>query len=389
MPPRGNRIQSLLLLCGSLLLSVTAGGCVSVGPSSGKTEVGMEKVLQLPPGPGNPGNRRTHFFEMNDGRILLVYSRFYGDYEAANDHSTSYIAGRFSQDGGSNWSQNEFIVLKNEASMNTAATSMIRLSNGRVALFYSRKDSLSDCRPLMRVSSDEGKSWGEPVTCITDEVGYYVVNNDRVVRLQNGRLVIPVALHKGPDGKFVQRGTAMCYLSDDEGANWRRSRTVLEQHLLPKSAAGLQEPGVVELKDGRLMMFCRGEGGCQYLSYSGDGGETWSSVEASEIKSPLSPATIKRIPRTGDLLLVWNDHSDVAPEWRTKRTPLSVALSRDDGKTWENRKPIEQDPQGWYCYTSMFFTGNHVLLGYSAGTRPGPGLNLTQITRINIDWLYQ
>jgi len=349
----------------------------------------MEKVLQLQPCPGNPGNRRTHFFGMNDGRILLVYSRFYGDYDAANDHSASYIAGRFSTDGGKSWSPNEFVVLENEALMNTAATSMIRLSNGQIALFYSRKDSLSDCRPLMRASFDEGKSWGKPVTCITDEVGYYVVNNDRVVRLRGGRLVIPVALHKGPDGQFVQRGRVMCYLSDNDGKSWRRSRTVVEQTLFPNSPAGLQEPGVVELKDGRIMMFCRGQGGSQYLSYSTDGGESWSPVEASQIKSPLSPASIKRIPRTGDLLLVWNDHSDVSPELLAKRTPLSVAISRDDGKTWERSKPIEQDPQGWYCYSSIFFTEDHVLLGYSAGRHPGPGLNLSQITRISIDWLYQ
>jgi hypothetical protein len=325
---------------------------------------------------------------MTDGRILLAYSRFYGDYEAANDHSTSYIAGKFSNDGGSTWNE-EFVILENEAGMNTAATSMIQLANGRIALFYSRKDSLSDCRPMMIVSSDGGKTWRDPVSCMTDEMGYYVVNNDRAVQLGSGRLLIPVALHKGPDGQFIPRGKTMCYLSDDEGKSWRRSRTVLEQHLLADSKAGLQEPGVIELKDECLMMFCRGDGGCPYLSYSEDGGETWSPVEASDIKSPLSPASMKRIPKTGDLLLVWNDHTNVPPELSGKRTPLVLATSRDKGKSWENRKVIEEDPAGWYCYTSIFFTADHVLLGYSAGSRPGPGLNLSQITRVRIGWLYQ
>ena len=41
---------------------------------------------------------------------------------------------------------------------------------------------------------------------------------------------------------------------------------------------------------------------------STDGGDTWSDFEAMGIASPNSPATIERVPSTGDLLLVWNNH---------------------------------------------------------------------------------
>src|SRR5437764_97963 len=82
--------------------------------------------------------------------------------------------------------------------------------------------------------------------------------------------------------------------ADDAGRSWNHSMTELEGP--DTSRTGLQEPGLIELKDGRLMMFMRTDLGCQYRSYSKDGGDTWSPAEPSNILSPLSPASIARIP---------------------------------------------------------------------------------------------
>ena len=76
--------------------------------------------------------------------------------------------------------------------------------------------------------------------------------------------------------------------------------------------------------------------------------------------------------------------------YRGKRTPLNVAISKDDGKTWQNVKAIEDDPDGWYCYTAIEFVGDHVLLGHCAGNRKKDGgLSTTQVTRFSVDWLYR
>jgi len=162
-----------------------------------------------------------------------------------------------------------------------------------------------------------------------------------------------------------------------------------------ESKSGLQEPGVVELKDGSLMMLMRTDMGCQFRSYSHDGGNTWSPAQATEILSPVSPASVKRIPSTGDLLLVWNDHTHIAPDLRGKRTPLTTAISRDEGRTWEHVKILEDDPDGWYCYTAITFVcdadgvGETVVMGYCAGNSQIGGLNLLQITVVDVDWLYE
>ncbi|MFN7922259.1 MAG: sialidase family protein [Bryobacteraceae bacterium] len=341
----------------------------------------------LPPGPGNPRNTEGDFVQLKDKRILFAYTKFTGGTE---DHATAHIALRTSNDGGATWSADDKVLIANEGGMNVMSVSFLRLASGEIALFYARKNSMLDCRPWMRISKNEGKSWSKPRLCIR-ETGYYVLNNDRAYQLKSGRIVLPVALHKNETNdptKFNGRGVAMCYLSDDKGKTWRRSKGIVENP--SPHPAGLQEPGVIELKDGRLLMYLRTGMGSQYFSFSRDGGETWTVPEASSLLSPLSPATIERIPETGDLLAVWNDHSHVDDSIRNrKRTPLTVAISRDEGKTWEKAKNIMKDPEGWYCYTAMEFVGGRVLLGYNAGGSGLPRLSRSVITHFDLDWLYE
>ncbi len=120
-----------------------------------------------------------------------------------------------------------------------------------------------------------------------------------------------------------------------------------------------------------------------------DGGETWSTAQQTDILSPVSPASIKRIPTTGDLVLVWNNHRGVDASHRGKRTPFTIAISRDEGHTWANAKTLEDDPDGWYCYTAIHFQDNHILLGHCAGNSKLGRLNQTQITLVDLDWLYR
>lgn len=342
----------------------------------------------LPPKPGNPRNTEGDFIELRDGRLMYAYTKFTG---GGGDHDRAHIAARFSSDHGETWTQEDVVLLDNEGGMNIMSVSFLRLRDRRLAFFYLLKDSDTSCRPVLRYSRDEGKTWSEPTVCIKDP-GYYVLNNDRAVQLKRGRLVLPVALHTR-DGKWSSQGQAMCYLSDDQGKTWRRSKSVLESPRPTRS--GLQEPGVVELKNGDLLMFCRTSMGSQYYCRSRDGGETWSAPEPSELASPVSPASIERIPSTGDLLAVWNDHTRVDEAFKAvdgktggKRTPQTIAISKDEGKTWIHRKNLLEDPDGWYCYTAIEFVKDRVLLAYVAGGSGMKHLSQTQIAWFPVSYLY-
>ncbi len=353
---------------------------------------GVSRTLLLPPSKGNPRNSEGDFVQLNDGRIMFVYTHFTG---GGGDHDSADLAARFSDDGGATWNDQDTIVVKNEGGMNVMSVSLLRLDNGEIALFYLRKNSTSDNHPYMRLSSDEGRTWSEPYAIIPESArGYYVLNNDRVVQLQagprKGRLIVPVALHNGGGRleKWTGHGHIMCYFSDDEGRTWRRSKSILVGRSPQGQPVQLQEPGVVELRDGGLLMFIRTDAGTQYFSRSKDAGDTWTEAEPGSLRSPLSPASIERIPATGDLLAVWNDHYDPKSKTSGNRTPLNVAISKDEGKTWIHRKTIEDDPDGWYCYTAIDFVGNRVLLGHCSGG-PGRGrLSTTQITSFDVAFLY-
>ena len=141
---------------------------------------------------------------------------------------------------------------------------------------------------------------------------------------------------------------------------------------------------MVELKDGRLMMYMRTNAGSQYICHSQDGGETWSKAGPSALASPLSPATIKRIPWTGELVCVWNDHSGAHPYPAGRRTPLCLALSQDEGKTWGRSQILEDNPDGSYCYTALTFLDGRMLLAYCAGDKTVGGLNRLKVCRVRL-----
>jgi len=359
-------------------------------------------VLEFTHGRGNQRNSEGSFVTLADGRIMFAYTRFRG--RSWGDEAAADIAARYSEDGGRAWTQRDRILVKNDAACNVMSASLLRLADGRLALFYLRKNSFLDCRPLMATSADEGESWSAPAYCI-HAPGYFVVNNDRVVQLKKGRILIPASLHRAKlETKesrwdaFDGRGIAIFYYSDDGGATWKESQ---DWWALPvRSASGLQEPGVVELKGGRLYCYCRTSTGRQWEMSSRDGGDTWTEPRPSRFRAPCAPLSIKRIPATGDLLAVWNDHSGrwviggkkAVRGWGAKsswdRTPLALAVSKDEGKTWRRARLIEKDPRRGFCYTAIHFTDGAVLLAYCCGGRGGGVLQDCCIRRMSLDWIY-
>ncbi|MEX2176241.1 MAG: sialidase family protein [Pirellulaceae bacterium] len=340
--------------------------------------------MKLAPAAGHPRNSEGDFVALKDGRLLFVYSHFTG---GGGDHDQAFLAGRYSSDGGRTWTDQDETIVEREGDWNVMSVSLLRLKSGQIGLFYLRKNSLADCRAYLRISTDEAKTWSEPQLCIP-EVGYYVLNNDRAEQLTSGRIVLPVCLHANEGMKFDGAGTILCYLSDDNGQSWRRSKTAQQAHKDGKRLV-VQEPLVIELKDRRLMLLARSNEGSQLQSFSSDGGDTWSELVPSDIKSPLSPASVERLP-SGDLLLVWNDHAQIDPALRGKRTPLTAAISTDDGKRWRHVQNLFDNPHGWYCYTAIEVVGDYVLLGHCAGDRRhNNGLAETHITRIPIAWMYE
>ena len=389
-----------LRFCAKTIMSIAASASLAGAPSAPQRPIahpqpaeGARTVLELPPGPGNPRNSEGSFVTLRDGRIMYAYTRFTTAIrDGIPDSGEAEIVARFSCDGGLTWTAEDTPVIANEGALNVCCATLLRLQSGEIALFYLRKNSLVDCRPVMRRSFDEGATWGEPVECITDEVGYYVLNNDRVIQLRDGRLLFAVSLHIVRDEKsFHEMAEVVTYSSDDNGATWRRGQSRLRVRTPDGIQHPAQEPGVVELRDGRVLLWIRTDAGCQYFCNSSDRGETWTEPRPSPFVSPLSPASMKRLP-TGDLLALWNDHA-TRPEMKTRgpkwaygaRTPRAAVVSRDDGATWDAVRLIEDEPDGWYCYTAIHpLDDGTVLLAYCAYEE----LAHSRIVKVPVAWFY-
>ena len=361
----------------TIILAVTLGGVARGAASAPKAppSVTAPVVLDLAPGPGNPRNSEGAFLELQDGRILFVYSRFVGT--SFSDEAKARLAARHSTDGGATWSSDTIIETPEENEvMNVMSVSLVRFGNGDVGLFYLLRRSWHDMRMWCRRSTDEGRTWGVAVQCMP-AAGYYVVNNDRVVRLASGRLVIPAAVHpsladRNAAAAVDWRGVAEFFLSDDDGRTWRKAKgygTLPVAH----TRSGLQEPGVVEMRNGVLWAWARTDLGRQYEFFSHDGGETWSVPAPSRFTSPNSPLSMKHLPGSDRLLAIWNP----GPSYETRpmkpiggdRTPLVLATGVVPAGAWSRATLLDgvTDADEGYCYTAIHFTKDAVLLAYCAG----------------------
>jgi sialidase-1 len=344
-----------------------------------------EVTLNIEPSAEFQRNSEGSFVTLNSGRILFFYTQFYG---GASDHSAARIVSIQSDDQGRTWSANPRTVLENKGGANVMSVSLLRLKSGRIEMFYLVKNTWLDCRPHVRFSDDEGETWSEPIRML-EAPGYFVLNNDRVIQHSSGRLIAPLAFHRArisdadSSKAFDSRAIGMWLISDDEGKTWKEAPQ-WQALPVPTTRSGLQEPAIVELEDSSLLTYFRTDQGMLYECRSTDRGQTWTAVHPGPLKSPVSPVTVERVPGSGDLLAVWNDHSGDHPMVEGKRTPLVIGLSADGGQTWPNKKLIESDPDGWYCYTAIHYTKEAVLLAYCAGDSKVGGLNRLRIRRLEL-----
>ena len=338
-------------------------------------------VGTIPTGPDNPRNSEGDFIRLRNGDILYVYTHYYGT--SPNDEAPAYLASRRSADNGDTWTDEDEIVLPNEGKLNTMSVTLRRLSDGRIALFYLVNESPSDCRPYLRISDDEGKSWGGRISLVP-EPSYNVVNNDRAAVLTGGRILVPVARHPWNDAGsrpgIRRRADIFCLISDDNGATW------CEGDFAPNpDEIMFQEPGVCELSDGRLLMNIRTDAGSQFFAYSSDGGESWSRPMPSVLASPLSPAVIKRIPGSDDLLAVWNPQREGVAGRKGSRAFMYYGRLNPDGTELLGRRflvsVLDSEGQNWQ-YPAVLFLDDETFLTAFFSVEKG-----VDIYKVRIPWV--
>ncbi|MCA9177639.1 MAG: exo-alpha-sialidase [Planctomycetales bacterium] len=314
----------------------------------------------------HPRHDHQLIFPLDDERLLMVWSEYYASdgkeaprgQAGVGDAVSCQISSMVSRDRGRSWGERR-VLQPNRWKRNVKHPNLVRLSPSELLFTFVGWDSDTARNVYLRRSDDNGANWGEMVQI--SEPGWYCNNADRAVRLSTGRVLLPA---HGPHADTYVGGAryrggdlhSFVFYSDDGFRTWHRSK-----NSMTAPGRGCHEPTIVERRDGSLLCLLRNTNQRQYFSVSEDGGERWSTPRPTTLPSPESPALVKRIPKTGDLIVLWNN---VASKSNWPRTPLSVALSRDEGESWSLVKDIDRREDYDAAYPSLTFVGDEALIAY-------------------------
>jgi predicted neuraminidase len=131
-------------------------------------------------------------------------------------------------------------------------------------------------------------------------------------------------------------------LTRDNGKTWSKCGPIEVEG----NHYGIIQPTLFLTSQGNIRFLCRATRsiGKICLAESTDGGRTWSSARLTDLPNPNAGIDAVRL-RDGRVALVYNHTA-------TKRTPLNVALSEDDGESWRQVLTLE-DEAGEYSYPSV------------------------------------
>jgi predicted neuraminidase len=195
-----------------------------------------------------------------------------------------------------------------------------------------------------RISHDGGESWN-PIETLFDEPGTFI--RQPMIVLSNGDWLLPIfhCLPVAGETWHGQNDISAVKISSDRGRTW-------SEHPVPESR-GAVHMNVLERRDGSLLALFRSRYADNiFAASSEDGGRTWSKPETTELPNNNSSIQCRALA-DGTFALVFNNicaapsiraEARGAPIWGVPRTPLSIALSHDEGKTWPLIRDIEVAP---------------------------------------------
>ena len=347
----------------------------------------MKLVFDLAISGDNARNSEGSFIRLKDGSILFAYSRYCS--ASWRDEASCAIAGIRSFDEGETWTEPEILVKPDFFGVsNIMSVSALEQQNGDVGLYFLIKEN-NGSTSFGRALSPDGKTF-TPERCeMQAPVSYYVVNNDRFIRLQDGSIAAPVAMHSFYGyGKADGFSVATVLISKDDGKTFSITPCRLTISARNKSGKGMQEPGILQYSDGTLYLWARTSAGFQYQSFSRDLCQSFTTPETSPFTGPASPLEIAE--HEGVLYAVYNPAPSYNGHERTtanaNRTPLVIRKSLDEGRRWSLPTVIEDDKNRGYCYPAMFFTKDGAMLcAYCRGGLPDEEFCLQRMGIMKLD----
>ena len=249
------------------------------------------------------------------GRLWAVW------YAGPNGEDVNnYLLGATSADGGKTWSDIKFLIDPDGDGPLRACNPVFWLDpNGALWLLWCQFPESKTTKSIVWAivtenPDDENPKWSAPRAIFEG-----VTQNKPIVN-HRGEWLLPVATWYQPESCRVA-------VSTDNGESWTLRGTATVPNADDRSC---DEPNLVELADGSLLMFVRTKYGIG-RSTSTDAGRTWSPVENTGLPHTPTRVYLGRL-QSGNLLLLKHGPLEGKPVGRKK---LTAFISKDDGKTWE------------------------------------------------------
>ena len=231
---------------------------------------------------------------------------------------------------------------------------LFQSENGSIMLYFKVGKTIDHWETWYKVSSDDGETWTEAKELVSGDKGGRGPVRNKPITLSDGTWLAPASNeNNGLWNAFVDR-------SEDKGKTWTAS-SFLSVNRDSIVEEGVIQPALWESSKGNVHMLLRSSAGVVCRSDSKDNGKTWSPVYKTNLPNPNSGIDLTKLD-DGTLVVAYNRDGK---NWGA-RTPIALAISSDNGKTWPTSVDIETGTEGdEFSYPSIIHFGDSVALTYT------------------------
>ena len=241
---------------------------------------------------------------------------------------------------------------------------LFKHNNGNISLFFKAGKKIGKWKTFRCISEDGGLTFGEPRELVPGNTsgGRGPVKN-KCIRLSSGRVLAPASSEKHGWNCFID-------ISDDDGITFSKKAKINTEYIFPlknrqngfsRNRIPMIQPTLWESSPGNIHAMMRTSAGRIYRSDSTDSGETWCEAYPTDLPNNNSGIDAVMIP-DGRLFLVSNPVGD---NWG-ERSPLTLQMSEDNGKTFETVLTLEEEKKdSEFSYPAIVYQSSKLYVTYT------------------------